>query len=80
MPIDKVMEGVNGLFDVNKMFSGVEKAFKEYKSVDSGKISEDIKLYKARSADVVSGLTDILKNAPKMPNSKIVTEFANLLT
>ena len=65
---------------VNKVFDGVEKSLEKYDSVDSGNIFEDLKLHEALSVEVVSGLTDILKNAPKMPNSKIVTEFANLLT
>ena len=56
------MESVNKSFDVNEVFSGIEKSFKEYNSVDSGNISENAKLYRARSAEVVSGLTDILKN------------------
>ena len=52
------------------MFAGVEKSFKEYKSVDSGSISEDAKLYKALSVEVVSGLTDILKNVLSKPESE----------
>ena len=52
---------------VNKVFAGVEKSFKEYNSVDSGSISEDAKLYKALSVEVVSGLTDILKNVLSKP-------------
>ena len=61
------MESVNKSFDVNKVFAGVEKSFKEYNSVDSGSISEDAKLYKALSVEVVSGLTDILKNVLRKP-------------
>ena len=56
------MESVNKSFDVNEVFSGVEKSLEKYESVDSGSIFEDAKLYKALSAEVVSGLTDILKN------------------
>ena len=80
------MEGMNESFDVNKVFSDVEKYVEEYKSVDSGSLSENIKLYKALSVEVVSGLTDILKNVlskpeyegPKKPRSPI--GFARLLT
>ena len=61
------MESVNKSFDVNEVFAGVEKSFKEYNSVDSGSISEDAKLYKALSVEVVSGLTDILKNVLRKP-------------
>ncbi len=61
------MESINKSFDVNKVFAGVEKSFKEYNSVDSGSISEDAKLYKALSVEVVSGLTDILKNVLRKP-------------
>ena len=56
------MESVNKSFDVNEAFSGVEKSLEKYKSVDSGSIFEDAKLCKALSVEVVSGLTDILKN------------------
>ena len=56
------MESVNKSFDVNEVFSGVEKSFEKYNSVDSGSIFEDAKLCKALSVEVVSGLTDILKN------------------
>ena len=56
------MESANKSFDVNEVFSGVEKSFEKYKSVDSGSIFEDAKLCKALSVEVVSGLTDILKN------------------
>jgi hypothetical protein len=44
------------------VFSGVEKSFEKYNSLDSDNISEDAELYKALSVEVVSGLTDILKN------------------
>ena len=56
------MESVNKSFDVNEVFAGVEKSFEKYRSVNSGSLSENIKLYKALSVEVVSGLTDILKN------------------
>ena len=56
------MKSVNKSFDVNEVFSGVEKSFEKYNSVDSGSIFEDAKLCKALSVEVVSGLTDILKN------------------
>ena len=80
------MERVNGSFDVNEVFGGVEKSFKEYNSVDSGGAFEKIKAWKALSVEVVSGLTDILKNVlskpeyegPKKPRSPI--GFASLLT
>ena len=61
------MESVNKSFDVNEVFSGVEKSFEKYNSVDSGSISEEEKLYKALSVEVVSGLTDILKNVLSKP-------------
>ena len=69
-------------FDVNKVFAGVEKSFKEYNSVDSGSISEDAKLYKALSVEVVSGLTDILKNVlskPKFEKSEIANRFCEFV-
>ena len=80
------MESVNKSFDVNEVFGGVEKSFKEYNSVDSGGAFEKIKAWKALSVEVVSGLTDILKNVlskpeyegPKKPRSPI--GFASLLT
>ena len=49
------------------MFNGVKKSFEKYKSVNSGSLSENIKLYKALSVEVVSGLTDILKNVLSKP-------------
>ena len=64
------MESVNGSFDVNKVFSDVEKSFKEYNSVHSGNIFEKGKAWKALSAKVVSGLTDILKNVLSKPESE----------
>ena len=56
------MESVSKSFDVNEVFSGVEKSFEKYNSVDSGSIFEDAKLYEALSVEVVNGLTDVLKN------------------
>ena len=56
------MESVNKSFDVNEVFAGVEKSLEKYNSVDSGNILEDIKLYRARSVEVINGLTDVLKN------------------
>ena len=76
------MEGMNESFDVNKVFSDVEKYIKEYKSVDSGSLSENIKLYKALSVEVVSGLTDILKNIsskPKFEESEIANRFCEIV-
>ena len=61
------MESVNKSFDVNEVFSGVEKSFEKYNSLDSDSISEDAELYKALSVEVVSGLTDILKNVLSKP-------------
>ena len=76
------MEGMNESFDVNKVFSDVEKYVEEYKSVDSGSLSENIKLYKALSVEVVSGLTDILKNnssKPKFEESEIANRFCEIV-
>ena len=76
------MESVNKSFDVNEMFAGVEKSLEKYKSVDSGSLSENIKLYKALSIEVVSGLTDILKNIsskPKFEESKIANRFCEFV-
>ena len=56
------MESVNKSFDVNEVFSGVEKSFEKYNSVDSGNLFENGKAWQALSVEVVSGLTDILKN------------------
>ena len=61
---------------VNKVFDGVEKSLEKYKSVNSGNIFEDAKLYKALSVEVVSGLTDILKNVLSKPKFE-KSEFAN---
>ena len=82
------MESVNKSFDVNKMFSGVENSFKKYNSVSSGKgnLFEKGEAWETLSAEVVSGLTDILKNVlskpeyeePKKTRSPI--GFASLLT
>ena len=49
------------------MFSGVEKSLEKYNSVDSGGAFEKIKAWKALSVEVVSGLTDILKNVLSKP-------------
>ena len=76
------MEGMNESFDVNKVFSDVEKYVEEYKSVDSGSLSENIKLYKALSVEVVSGLTDILKNIsskPKFEEIEIANRFCEIV-
>ena len=73
------MESVNGSFDVNKVFSDVEKSFKEYNSVHSGNIFEKGEAWEAKSAKVVSGLTDILKIVLSKPESEgpKKTEIAN---
>ncbi len=47
---------------IDNVFAGVEKSLEKYNSVDSGNIFEDLKLYRALSVEIVSGLTDILKN------------------
>ena len=47
---------------IDNAFAGVEKALEKYSSVDSGNIFEDLKLYRALSVEIVSGLTDVLKN------------------
>ena len=67
---------------VNKVFDGVEKSLEKYDSVDSGNIFEDAKLYKALSVEVVSGLTDILKNVlskPKFEKSEIADRFCEFV-
>ena len=76
------MESVNKSFDVNEVFSGVEKSLEKYESVDSGNIFEDIKLHKALSVEVVNGLTDILKNVlskPKFEKSEIANRFCEFV-
>ena len=76
------MESVNKSFDVNEVFSGVEKSLEKYNSVDSGSIFEDAELYKALSVEVVSGLTDILKNVlskPKFEKSEIANRFCEFV-
>ena len=66
------MESVNKSFDVNEVFADVKKSFKEYNSVSSGKgnIFEKGDAWEAKSAKVVSGLTDILKNVLSKPESE----------
>ena len=66
------MESENKSFDVNKVFSGVEKSLEKYKSVDLDDIFEEGKVCSALSIENVSGLTDILRSVPKMPDSEIV--------
>ena len=76
------MESVNKSFDVNEVFSGVEKSLEKYKSVDSGSILEDAKLHEALSVEVVIGLTDILKNVlskPKFEKSEIANRFCEFV-
>ena len=80
------MESVNKSFDVNEVFAGVEKSFEKYNSVASGNIFgnifENLKLYKALSVEVVSGLTDILKNVlskPKFEKSEIANRFCEFV-
>ena len=43
---------------------------KSINSIHSGSISEDLKLYSALSVEVVSELTDILKNILSKPESE----------
>ena len=67
---------------VNKVFAGVEKSLEKYESVDSGSIFEDAKLCQALSVEVVSGLTDILKNVlskPKFEKSEIANRFCEFV-
>ena len=50
--------------------------------MDSGSISKDAELYKALSVEVVSGLTDILKNVlskPKFEKSEIANRFCEFV-
>ena len=64
------------------MFADVKKSFKEYNSVDSGGAFEKIKAWKALSVEVVSGLTDILKNVlskPKFEKSEIANRFCEFV-
>ena len=76
------MESVNKSFDVNEVFADVEKSFEKYKSVDLDDIFEEAKVCSALSIEIVSGLTDILRSVPKMPNSEIVDrvcEFVDMV-
>ena len=76
------MESVNKSFDVNKVFAGVEKSFEKYNSVDSGNLFENGKAWQALSVEVVSGLTDILKNVlskPKFEKSEIANRFCEFV-
>jgi len=76
------MESVNKSFDVNDVFSGVEKSFEKYKSVDLDDIFEEYKVFSALSIEIVSRLTDILRSVPKMPDSEIadrVCEFVDMV-
>ena len=77
------MESVNKSFDVNEVFADVEKSFEKYKSVDLDDIFEEGKVCSALSIEIVSGLTDILRSVPKMPNSEIVDrvcEFVDMVS
>ena len=76
------MESVNKSFDVNEVFSGVEKSFEKYKSVDLDDIFEEGKVCSALSIEIVSGLTDILKNVlskPKFEKSEIANRFCEFV-
>ena len=76
------MESVNKSFDVNEVIANVEKSFEKYKSVDLDDIFEEAKVCSALSIEIVSGLTDILRSVPKMPNSEIVDrvcEFVDMV-
>ena len=76
------MESVNKSFDVNEVFADVEKSFEKYKSVDLDDIFEEGRVCSALSIEIVSGLTDILRSVPKMPNSEIVDrvcEFVDMV-
>ena len=55
---------------IDKEFSDIEKSLEKYESVDSGGAFEKIKAWKALSVEVVSGLTDILKNVLSKPESE----------
>ena len=77
------MESVNKSFDVNEVFADVEKSFEKYKSVDLDDIFEEGKVCSALSIEIVSGLTDILRSVPKMPDSEIidrVCEFVDMVS
>ena len=76
------MESVNKSFDVNEVFADVKKSFEKYNSVDSDDAFEKIKEWKALSVEVVSGLTDILKNVlskPKFEKSEIANRFCEFV-
>ena len=76
------MESVNKSFDVNEVFADVKKSFEKYNSVDSGNIFEKGKAWEALSVEVVSGLTDILKNVlskPKFEKSEIANRFCEFV-
>ena len=74
------MESVNKSFDANEVFSGVEKSLEKYKSVDLDDIFEEGKVCSALSIEIVSGLTDILRSVPKMPDSEIIDRVCEFLT
>ena len=61
------MESVNKSFDVNEVFAGVEKSLEKYESVNSGNLFEKGEAWEVLSGEVVSGLTDILKNVLSEP-------------
>ena len=63
------MESVNKSFDVNEVFADVEKSLEKYESVSSGKgnLLEKGEAWETLSVEVVSGLTDILKNVLSKP-------------
>ena len=68
---------------VDDMFAGVEKSLEKYKSVDLDDIFEECKVCSALSIEIVSGLTDILRSVPKMPDSEIVDrvcEFVDMVS
>ena len=79
------MESVNKSFDVNEVFADVEKSFEKYKSVNSGDAFEKIKAWETLSVEVVSGLTDILKNVLIKPEyegpkkTKITNRFCEFV-
>ena len=57
---------------IDDVFSDIEKSLEKYESVSSGKGNNFEKgdAWEALSAEVVSGLTDILKNVLSMPESE----------